>query len=88
MRIKYSVSTYKGAISMNQPQQTNYMTSVDPYVYQTLQGVRSKQIVVETVRGSVTGKLTTVRPDHIVVESGGSSFFIRTAQIVWVIPRG
>ncbi|MFP7492895.1 YuzF family protein [Terribacillus saccharophilus] len=73
---------------MNQPQQTNYMTSVDPYVYQTLQGVRSKQIVVETVRGSVTGKLTTVRPDHIVVESGGSSFFIRTAQIVWVIPRG
>lgn len=73
---------------MNQPQQTTYVSSVDPYVYQTLQGVRNKQIVVETVRGSVTGKLTTVRPDHIVVESGGSSYFIRTAQIVWVIPRG
>ncbi|MEC0303194.1 YuzF family protein [Terribacillus saccharophilus] len=73
---------------MNQPQQTTYVSSVDPYVYQTLQGVRTKQIVVETVRGSVTGKLITVRPDHIVVESGGSSFFIRTAQIVWVIPRG
>ncbi|AIF67561.1 YuzF family protein [Terribacillus saccharophilus] len=73
---------------MNQPQQTTYVSSVDPYVYQTLQGVRTKQIVVETVRGSVTGKLITVRPDHIVVESGGSSFFIRTAQIVWVIPKG
>lgn len=60
---------------MNQPHQTTYVSSVDPYVYQTLQGVRNKQIVVETVRGSVTGKLTTVRPDHIVVESGGSSFF-------------
>ncbi|MFP7170688.1 YuzF family protein [Terribacillus sp. 7520-G] len=73
---------------MNQPQQTTYVSSVDPYIYQTLQGARNKQIIVETVRGSVTGRLSTVRPDHIVVESGGSPFHIRTAQIVWVIPKG
>lgn len=73
---------------MNQPQQTTYISTVDPHIYQTLQGIRNKQIIVETVRGSVTGKLTTVRPDHIVVESGGSPFHIRTAQIVWVISKG
>lgn len=58
----------------------------DPYVYQTLQTVVGKPIVVQTARGSVRGTLTTVQPDHIVVEMGGNSFFIRTQQIIWVVP--
>ncbi|MFE8700682.1 YuzF family protein [Cytobacillus sp. FJAT-54145] len=66
----------------------SFVSQIDPYVYQTLQGVTGGMVVVQTTKGSVTGMLKTVMPDHIVVESGGSPFFIRTAQIVWVIPRG
>lgn len=58
----------------------------DPYVYQTLMSFVGNPVVVQTVRGSVRGNLTHVLPDHIVVEMGGSSFFIRTQQIIWVSP--
>jgi len=44
-------------------------------------------VAVQTVRGTVTGLLQSVMPDHLVVESGGAPFFIRTQQIIWVIPR-
>lgn len=60
----------------------------DPYVFQTLQSIRGQAVVVETTKGTVTGRLANVLPDHIVVESGGAPFFIRIQQIVWVIPRG
>ncbi|MBN2910019.1 DUF2642 domain-containing protein [Polycladomyces sp. WAk] len=43
-------------------------------------------ITVETARGSVRGRLYSVLPDHIVVDSGGSPFLIRTQQIIWVVP--
>ncbi|ALC92232.1 hypothetical protein AM500_22495 [Bacillus sp. FJAT-18017] len=59
----------------------------DPYVFQTLSGIVGSQIAVETVRGSVRGRLANVQPDHIVVEFGGNAFFIRTAQIIWVVPN-
>ncbi|KGX93767.1 hypothetical protein N781_00775 [Pontibacillus halophilus JSM 076056 = DSM 19796] len=58
----------------------------DPYVYQTLQSVTGSQLVVETTKGTLRGTLTTVMPDHIVVEIDGTPFFIRTQQIVWVSP--
>jgi len=61
-------------------------TLTDPYVFQTLTGIIGKNIIVQTVQGSVTGVLQDVKPDHIVVNMGGSSFFIRTQQIIWVIP--
>ncbi|TXC82222.1 DUF2642 domain-containing protein [Metabacillus litoralis] len=72
---------------MNQ-QTPSFVSHIDPYVYQTLQGITGSKVVVQTSQGTVTGRLKTVMPDHIVVESGGSPFFIRTQQIVWVIPRG
>ncbi|NMH70126.1 YuzF family protein [Bacillus sp. RO3] len=65
-----------------------YVTQVDPYVYQTLLSITGNMVVVQTTQGTVSGKLKTVMPDHIVMKSGGSPFYIRTAQIVWVIPRG
>jgi len=58
----------------------------DPFVYQTLMGLLNQNVAVQTVRGSVRGILKTVMPDHIVVEMGGSSFYIRTAQIIWLQP--
>ncbi|WP_156430809.1 YuzF family protein [Paenibacillus sp. FJAT-26967] len=61
--------------------------SIDPYVYAALQTLIGKGIVVETVRGSNRGKLAQVKPDHIVVQEDGKQFFIRTAQIIWVMPE-
>lgn len=59
----------------------------DPYVYQTLSGIIGSPVAVETVRGAVRGRLANVRPDHIVVEVGKNSFYIRTEQIIWVVPN-
>ncbi|MGM0846552.1 MAG: YuzF family protein [Bacillota bacterium] len=69
-------------------QQIAFVSNYDPYVYETLSGIIGSMVAVQTIRGTVSGKLSNVVPDHIVVESGGSPFFIRTQQIVWVIPKG
>ncbi|WP_231689552.1 YuzF family protein [Bacillus sp. FJAT-27245] len=59
----------------------------DPFVYQTLSGIIGSNVAVETCRGAVRGRLANVQPDHIVVELGRNSFFIRTAQIIWIVPN-
>lgn len=59
---------------------------VDPYVYQTLQSVMGRNVVIETPRGSVRGQLADVKPDHVVIQMHGSSFFVRIQQIIWVMP--
>lgn len=64
----------------------DYWNLSDPYFYQSLMELQNKSIAVQTPRGSVRGVLQTVMPDHIVVHMGGSPFFIRTAQIIWVNP--
>ncbi|SEG68527.1 YuzF family protein [Paenibacillus sp. UNC499MF] len=61
--------------------------SIDPYVYQTLKTIVGRSVVVETVRGSNRGVLADVKPDHVVVQEDGKKFFIRTAQIIWVMPE-
>ncbi|QKS72134.1 YuzF family protein [Paenalkalicoccus suaedae] len=63
-----------------------YKTLFDPFVYQTLVSVRGSMLNVQTTKGSVRGRLEDVKPDHIVVSSGGASFFIRIQEIVWVSP--
>jgi hypothetical protein len=70
--------------SRNTPQAVFH---IDPYVVQTLQSVVGKRLIIETARGSVTGVLTDVKPDHIVLkEEPGGTFFIRIAQIIWIMP--
>ncbi|RFU62843.1 DUF2642 domain-containing protein [Peribacillus glennii] len=59
----------------------------DPYVYQTLSSVVGNQVAVQTTKFSVRGILKNVMPDHIVVEMGGNNFFIRTKEIIWVVPN-
>ncbi len=59
---------------------------VELYVYHTLQCLIGRQIAVQTVTGSVRGVLVHVLPDHVVVQVSGTPFFIRTQQIVWVMP--
>lgn len=62
------------------------VTIVDPYVYQTLQSVISREVVIQTVQGNIRGVVTNVLPDHVVLEAGHASFFIRIQQIVWIMP--
>ncbi|MEI7024769.1 YuzF family protein [Paenibacillus sp. y28] len=68
---------------MTTPQAT---FSYDPYVVQTLQTVTGKSLVVETARGSLRGTLQEVKPDHIVLKSDDKLFYVRIAQIIWVMP--
>ncbi|MFP7445561.1 YuzF family protein [Bacillus infantis] len=58
----------------------------DPYVYQTLQSVLGRNLVVETVKDTLRGRLMDVKPDHIAVKSGDEIFFIRIVQIVTIMP--
>ncbi|ANE48892.1 hypothetical protein SY83_12580 [Paenibacillus swuensis] len=62
---------------------------IDPYVYQTLQTVVGKKLVVDTPRGTVRGLLADVKPDHIVIKAvdSDSTFFIRIQQIIWIMPE-
>lgn len=71
-----------------QPQQSvEYVSNYDPYVYQTLTSIIGKEIVVQLSNNSVVkGVLTQVLPDHIVVETNKTPFFIRTQQIIWISP--
>ncbi|MRX73180.1 DUF2642 domain-containing protein [Bacillus lacus] len=66
---------------------TQYVTVIDPYVYQTLQSVTGSMLVVQTVRDTIRGRLTDVKPDHIIIQvNSDSTFFIRIQQIVSIMP--
>ena len=58
----------------------------DPFVFEALRGFQNKSLAVQTIRCSVRGVLRKVAPDHIVVQMGGSPFYIRTEQIIWFQP--
>ncbi|MDE5416262.1 YuzF family protein [Alkalihalobacillus sp. MEB203] len=71
----------------HQTVQQQMITLYDPYVVQVLQSVKGKELVVETSRGSIRGNLTDVKPDHIVLSTNDSSFFVRIQEIIWVMPN-
>ncbi|MDC0759722.1 YuzF family protein [Brevibacillus porteri] len=59
---------------------------IDPYLYQTLQSVIRREVAIQTTQGNVRGNVVDVLPDHVVLQTGGSTFFVRIQQIVWVMP--
>ncbi|MYL32063.1 DUF2642 domain-containing protein [Pontibacillus yanchengensis] len=65
---------------------TQLMTLVDPYVVHTLQSVVGNMLIVETTKDTIRGKLIEVKPDHIVLTAGDSTFFVRIQQIVTIMP--
>lgn len=67
-------------------QAPHMVTLVDPYVFETLQSVKGKEVVIETVRGSIRGKVKDVKVDHVVIQAKDSAFFVRLQQIVWIMP--
>ncbi|MGG1684592.1 MULTISPECIES: YuzF family protein [Bacillales] len=68
-------------------QQPQLISSVDPYVYQTLISIEGRLITVQTTNGSLQGMLESVMPDHIVLQVNETPFFVRIQQIVWVFPN-
>ncbi|MED3725978.1 YuzF family protein [Priestia filamentosa] len=62
------------------------ITLVDPYVYEALQSLDEKDVVIETARGTVRGKVKKVKPDHVVIEEKGKDFYVRICQIIWIMP--
>jgi hypothetical protein len=59
---------------------------MEQYLFMALQSLEGRHVAVQTVRGSVRGRIASVQPDHVVVYSGGAPFLIRIEQIVWVVP--
>ncbi|MCD7036219.1 YuzF family protein [Metabacillus sp. GX 13764] len=70
-----------------QSESPKMVTLVEPYVYHTLQGAIGKTIIVQTVRDTLRGKLTDVKPDHAVIQIDGSTFFVRLQHIVYIMPE-
>ncbi|SFA59662.1 Protein of unknown function [Anoxybacillus pushchinoensis] len=64
-----------------------FMAFIDPYVYQTLQTIKGREVVIETVRGNIQGIIQDVKPDHIVLKSSDTLFFVRIQQITWIMPK-
>lgn len=64
-----------------------FMAFIDPYVYQTLQTIKGREVVIETVRGNMQGIIQDVKPDHIVLKRSDTLFFVRIQQITWIMPK-
>lgn len=56
----------------------------NPYLFETVKGLMGQQIVVQTGKNIQRGVLTSVFPDHIVLEICQTPFFIRMDEIVWI----
>ncbi|WP_254391735.1 DUF2642 domain-containing protein [Terribacillus sp. DMT04] len=65
--------------------QTNQVTA-EPYVFQLLQSLTGGRVVVESPGDSYRGILIDAKPDHIAIKDGDSVFYIRTMQIISVMP--
>ncbi|MFG6115837.1 YuzF family protein [Halobacillus sp. MO56] len=72
--------------SRNQGIDVQYKTLFDPFVVSRLQSVVGKNLIVETTKDTIRGELTEVQPDHIALQAGDSTFFVRIQQIVSIMP--
>lgn len=69
---------------VNDSNTVQMMSSFDPYMYHALEDYMNKKIVVQTTKNPIQGKLTSLMPDHIVIDVHRIPFMIRIQQIVWV----
>ncbi|WP_260471947.1 YuzF family protein [Bacillus sp. HMF5848] len=70
--------------SMPQPMQ---VMVVEPFVYQALMSLKGKRVVLDTTRGPVNGIVVDAKPDHVVIQERDSTFFVRTCEIIWIMPE-
>ncbi|WP_232735777.1 DUF2642 domain-containing protein [Alteribacter populi] len=80
------MDTYYHLYSGEDRETPSMVTVVDPYIYEKLQELVGGKAVVQTVKDSVTGVISSVMPDHVVVDVSGSSFFVRMQQMIWIKP--
>ncbi|WP_426452232.1 YuzF family protein [Paenibacillus sp. S-38] len=74
---------------MNQPYavQPQPIFEVQPFVVQALQSLLGQTLVLETPRGSLSGALKDVKPDHVVVQgTDGNLYFVAVCHIIWIMP--
>jgi len=60
---------------------------VEPFVYAALHSLIGKRVVIDTSRGSINGVLEDAKPDHVVIQEYDSTFFVRTCEIIWIMPE-
>lgn len=68
-------------------QMPTQIQNVDPYFTQAIHGLTGQPVVIETVRGTIRGVLCQVMPDHIVLQTKQTHYFIRNEQLIWVMPQ-
>ncbi|WCN36891.1 DUF2642 domain-containing protein [Aneurinibacillus uraniidurans] len=71
---------------MHHMHHVHYVAPVNPSFVHLLCKLIGHKVVVETVRDKCVGKLIDVKPDHIVLESMHTVFFIRIEEIVAIMP--
>jgi len=62
------------------------ITPVEPSWLKRLLSVMGMEVVVETTRNSLYGRLLEVEHDHVVLQVGPGVAFIRCQQIISVMP--
>jgi len=58
---------------------------VDHCVVESLMSLVGKVVILETTRGRLDGCVVTVKHDHVVLEERNRKFFVRIAEIVWIM---
>lgn len=80
----YSQMNQNQGMYMNQPKQ---VVVIEPYVYAALQSLKGKRAVIDTSRGTLNGVIVDVKPDHVVLQERDSTFFLRSCEIIWIMPE-
>jgi len=59
---------------------------VDSYLYQRLLSFRNMNVVINTTKNPLQGLLSSVSPDHVVIEVSDRKvpFYVRIQEIVWI----
>nr|WP_259391889.1 YuzF family protein [Paenibacillus thiaminolyticus] len=60
---------------------------VDPCVVEALMCQIGNVVILETTRGRIDGCVLDVKQDHVLLEQRKKKFFVRIAEIVWIMPE-
>jgi hypothetical protein len=75
----------KGGNWMNSKQsQVDMVNIVDSFLYQRLLSFKNMNVVINTTKNPLQGLLTSVSPDHVVIEVSKTPFYVRIQEIVWI----
>nr|WP_252361728.1 DUF2642 domain-containing protein [Paenibacillus terrae] len=71
---------------MHHMPQSIVVNPVDHCVVETLMSLVGKVVILETTRGRLDGCVVEVKQDHVILEERHRKFFVRIAEIVWIMP--